>query len=134
MSHLLIFSNLSAVIFLFIVILLLFNMILLEALNKKVVTSRVRSDIVNSLKMQFPHVTIGSFDRQNLFYSVKSFDRGKAFLNELVAEISTCVDKADSTIIYCTTVKDVEEVISLFSNVIYLIFLFCMHMCRGNSS
>ncbi|KAI3450175.1 hypothetical protein Pfo_006840 [Paulownia fortunei] len=73
-------------------------------------TEKVRGDIVKSLKMQFPHVTIGSFDRQNLFYSVKSFDRGNAFLYELVMEISACVDKAGSTIIYCTTVKDVEQI------------------------
>ncbi|PIN07968.1 DNA helicase [Handroanthus impetiginosus] len=73
-------------------------------------TEKVRGDIVKSLKMQLPHVTIGSFDRQNLFYSVKSFDRSNAFLNELVTQISACVDKAGSTIIYCTTVKDVEQI------------------------
>ncbi|KAH6765361.1 hypothetical protein C2S52_000187 [Perilla frutescens var. hirtella] len=73
-------------------------------------TEKVRDDIIKSLKMQFPHVTIGSFDRQNLFYSCKSFDRGIVFLNALVAEISTFVDKTESTIIYCTTVKDVEEI------------------------
>ncbi|GFP97356.1 werner syndrome ATP-dependent helicase [Phtheirospermum japonicum] len=73
-------------------------------------TEKVRDDIIKSLKMPSPHVTIGSFDRQNLFYSVKSFDRGNAFLNELVTEISTCVDKGGSTIIYCTTVRDVEEI------------------------
>lgn len=73
-------------------------------------TEKVRDDIVKSLKMQYPRVTIGSFDRQNLFYSCKSFDRGSDFLNELVAEISTCVDKTESAIIYCTTVKGVEEI------------------------
>ncbi|KAL7152126.1 hypothetical protein ABFS83_04G076400 [Erythranthe nasuta] len=73
-------------------------------------TEKVRGDIVKSLKLQVPHVTIGSFDRQNLFYSVKSFDRGTAFLNELVTEISACADKAGSSIIYCTTVKDVEQI------------------------
>lgn len=83
---------------------------MLQALTIKVIASRVRGDIVKSLKMQSPHVTIGSFDRHNLIYSVKSFDRGSAFLNELVDEISTCVHKAESTIIYCTTVRDVEEV------------------------
>ncbi|GER31514.1 ATP-dependent DNA helicase recQ [Striga asiatica] len=73
-------------------------------------TEKVRDDITKSLKMKIPHVTIGSFDRPNLFYSVKSFDRGNAFMNELVKEISTCIDKGGSTIIYCTTVKDVEEI------------------------
>lgn len=84
-----------------------------------VTASRVRGDIVKSLKMQSPHVTIGSFDRHNLIYSVKPFDRGNAFLNELVDEISTCVRKAESTIVYCTTVKDVEEVI-YFSLTLYI--------------
>ncbi|KAL0458980.1 UNVERIFIED_CONTAM: putative ATP-dependent DNA helicase RecQ [Sesamum latifolium] len=96
--------------FLFIVILRLLNFVLLEASNKKVIISRVRGDIINSLKMQNPHVTIGSFDRKNLFYSVVSFDRSNTFLNELVSEISACVEKAGSTIIYCTTVKDVEQI------------------------
>ncbi|XP_047938847.1 ATP-dependent DNA helicase RecQ-like isoform X1 [Salvia hispanica] len=73
-------------------------------------TGKVRDDIVKSLKLQSPHITIGSFDRQNLFYSCQSFVRGSAFLNELVSEISTCAAKTESTIIYCTTVKDVEEV------------------------
>ncbi|KAL3828994.1 hypothetical protein ACJIZ3_017796 [Penstemon smallii] len=73
-------------------------------------TEKVRRDIINSLKLQFPYVTIGSFDRKNLFYSVKSFDRGNAFLNEFVKEISTYVDKAGSILIYCTTVKDVEQI------------------------
>ncbi|KAL0419366.1 UNVERIFIED_CONTAM: Werner syndrome ATP-dependent helicase [Sesamum radiatum] len=73
-------------------------------------TEKVRGDIINSLKMQNPHVTIGSFDRKNLFYTVVSFDRSNAFLNELVSEISAYVEKAGSTIIYCTTVKDVEQI------------------------
>ncbi|KAL0435168.1 UNVERIFIED_CONTAM: Werner syndrome ATP-dependent helicase [Sesamum radiatum] len=73
-------------------------------------TEKVRGDIINSLKMQNPRVTIGSFDRKNLFYSVVSFERNNTFLNELVSEISACVEKADSTIIYCTTVKDVEQI------------------------
>ncbi|XP_057789662.1 uncharacterized protein LOC131006526 isoform X2 [Salvia miltiorrhiza] len=73
-------------------------------------TEKVRDDVVKSLKLQSPHITIGSFDRQNLFYSCKSFVKGSAFLNELVAEISTCVNKTESTIIYCITVKDVEEI------------------------
>lgn len=88
----------------------------------KIITTRVRDDIVKSLKMQSPHVTIGSFDRQNLFYSCKSFVQGNAFLTELVAEISTCVNKTESTIIYCTTVKNVEEVITFLQHYILLSF------------
>ncbi|KAM7460393.1 hypothetical protein LguiB_036250 [Lonicera macranthoides] len=70
---------------------------------------RVRYDIVNSLKMKDPHVTIGSFDRENLFYGVKSFNRSSSFVDELVEEISKYVANAGSVIIYCTTIKDVEQ-------------------------
>ncbi|XP_051141552.1 uncharacterized protein LOC127258666 isoform X2 [Andrographis paniculata] len=72
-------------------------------------TEKVRLDIVKSLKMLCPFVTIGTFNRGNLFYSAKSFKRSDAFLNELVTEIIACV-KAGSTIIYCSTVKDVEQI------------------------
>lgn len=72
-------------------------------------TEKVRIDIINSLKMKDPYIAVGSFDRKNLFYGVKSFNRGSAFLDELVREVSKCV-VSGSTIIYCTTVKDVEQV------------------------
>ncbi|XP_022154483.1 uncharacterized protein LOC111021754 isoform X2 [Momordica charantia] len=73
-------------------------------------TEKVRFDIINSLKMKGPQVTIGSFDRTNLFYGVKSFNRGALFLNELVLDISKYVASGGSTIIYCTTIKDVEQI------------------------
>ncbi|PSS09571.1 Werner syndrome ATP-dependent helicase [Actinidia chinensis var. chinensis] len=73
-------------------------------------TEKVRIDIMNSLKMRDPYVTIGSFDRTNLFYGVKSFNRGVSFVEELVEEVSKCVANAGSTIIYCTTIKDVEQI------------------------
>lgn len=78
--------------------------------------SRVRSDIINSLKMKDPQVTVGSFDRTNLFYGVKSFNRGSLFMNELVLDISKYVSSGGSTIIYCTTIKDVEQVYSFASS------------------
>ncbi|KAL7247130.1 hypothetical protein ACSBR2_002113 [Camellia fascicularis] len=73
-------------------------------------TEKVRIDITDSLKMRDPYVTIGSFDRNNLFYGVKSFKRISSFVDELVGEVSKCVANAGSTIIYCTTVKDVEQI------------------------
>ncbi|XP_059626343.1 uncharacterized protein LOC132269235 [Cornus florida] len=73
-------------------------------------TEKVRNDIINSLKMKDPYVAIGSFDRNNLFYCVKSFNRGVSFVDEFIREISTYVANAGSTIIYCTTIKDVEEI------------------------
>ncbi|RAL42287.1 hypothetical protein DM860_012070 [Cuscuta australis] len=72
-------------------------------------TERVRSDIINSLEMKDPHVAIGSFDRKNIFYGVKSFTHGSLFVNELVEEAFKYAEDASSTIIYCTTIKDTEE-------------------------
>ncbi|XP_022859213.1 uncharacterized protein LOC111379993 [Olea europaea var. sylvestris] len=73
-------------------------------------TEKVRIDIINSLKMKNPHITIGSFDRQNLFYGVKYSDRSSAFVDELVKEISKYRNSRSSTIVYCTTVKDAEQI------------------------
>lgn len=73
-------------------------------------TAKVRTDIISSLKMKDPFVAIGSFDRRNLFYGVKSFSRGQSFINELVREISKLVPSSGSTIIYCTTIRDVEQI------------------------
>ncbi|CAI9770713.1 unnamed protein product [Fraxinus pennsylvanica] len=73
-------------------------------------TEKVRTDIINSLKMKNPHVTIGSFDRQNLFYGVKYSNRSSAFVDELVKEISKYTSSRNSTIVYCTTVKDAEQI------------------------
>ncbi len=71
---------------------------------------RVRIDIINSLRMNDPYVAIGSFDRKNLFYGVKHFNRGTLFMDELVQEISKFAGNGGSTIVYCTTIKDVEQV------------------------
>lgn len=72
-------------------------------------------DIVNSLKMENPYVKIGSFDRGNLFYGVKSFNRSQSFVEELVQEVSKFVRTDGSTIIYCTTIKDVDQVHYLYA-------------------
>ncbi|KAI3829909.1 hypothetical protein L1987_04040 [Smallanthus sonchifolius] len=73
-------------------------------------TEKVRKDITDSLKMKDPHIAVGSFDRKNLYYGVKSINRGPAFVDELVAQISKYVANGGSTIVYCTTVKDVQEI------------------------
>ena len=72
--------------------------------------------------MRDPYVSIGSFDRKNLFYGVKSFNRGQSSVDELVKEVTKFAANADSTIIYCTTIKDVEQVhyfITLFSTIAF---------------
>lgn len=76
-------------------------------------TENVRVDIINSLEMRSPHVSIGSFDRENLFYGAKLFNHGMAFVNELVDEISKYVKSACSTVVYCTSIKDAEQVFNL---------------------
>lgn len=79
-------------------------------------TEKVRLDIIKSLKMKDPYVAVGSFDRQNLFYGVKPFNRGYPFLDELVQEVSKSVATAGSTIIYCLTIKDVEQIHQLLES------------------
>ncbi|KAG4974968.1 hypothetical protein JHK87_031789 [Glycine soja] len=76
---------------------------------------RVQYDIIGSLKLNYPFVTIGSVDRTNLFYGVKLLNRGQSFIDELVREISKEVTNGGSTIIYCTTIKDVEQIFKSFA-------------------
>ncbi|KAL5759023.1 hypothetical protein ACOSP7_021634 [Xanthoceras sorbifolium] len=80
-------------------------------------TEKVRIDIINSLKMKDPYIAIGSFDRKNLFYGVKQINRGLLFMDELVQEISKFVASGGSTIVYCTTIKDVEQIFKALQEV-----------------
>ncbi|KAF7816268.1 Werner syndrome ATP-dependent helicase isogeny [Senna tora] len=77
-------------------------------------TEKVRVDIISSLKMHNPYVSIGSFDRPNLFYGVKPYNHGQHFVNELIQDISENVASGGSSIIYCTTIKDVEQISKSF--------------------
>ncbi|PKA61813.1 Mediator of RNA polymerase II transcription subunit 34 [Apostasia shenzhenica] len=76
-------------------------------------TEKVQNDIVQSLKMTDPYINIGSFDRQNLFYGVKPCNRTQSFQEELVAKILKYKASGGSTIVYCTTVKDTEQICQL---------------------
>ncbi|KAM5582897.1 hypothetical protein ABKV19_003015 [Rosa sericea] len=80
-------------------------------------TEKVLMDIVNSLKMENPYNKIGSFDRGNLFYGVKSFNRSRSFVHDLVQEVSKFVHMDGSTIIYCMTIKDVDQVFNSLKEV-----------------
>jgi ATP-dependent DNA helicase RecQ len=73
-------------------------------------TQRVRGDIATSLTLRIPHIVVGSFDRPNLFYGVKSCNRSMAFINELVKDVSKNCTVGGSTIIYCTTIRETEQV------------------------
>ncbi|KAI5082682.1 hypothetical protein GOP47_0002425 [Adiantum capillus-veneris] len=73
-------------------------------------TERVRIDIKKSLNLTNVYEVVSTFDRPNLFYGVKFINRTHAFREELAQEVMKDCQSGGSTIIYCTTVKDVEEV------------------------
>ncbi|WP_414541240.1 DNA helicase RecQ [Nostoc sp. CCY0012] len=67
-------------------------------------TDRVRSDIIQQLGLKQPSIHIASFNRQNLYYEVRTKSKSAyAELLELVREID------GSAIIYCLTRKKVDE-------------------------
>ncbi|TVU31871.1 hypothetical protein EJB05_23575 [Eragrostis curvula] len=79
-------------------------------------TDRVRTDIVSSLALRDPHVYIGTFDRPNLFYGVKLCDRSDSFTSDLAKDIQKKCFAGESTIIYCTTIKDTEQIFEALSS------------------
>ncbi|MBE9036412.1 DNA helicase RecQ [aff. Roholtiella sp. LEGE 12411] len=67
-------------------------------------TDRVRTDIIQQLGLKQPSIHIASFNRQNLYYEVRSKTKSAyAELLELVRE------NEGSAIIYCLTRKKVDE-------------------------
>ncbi len=71
-------------------------------------TARVRDDIVETLGLKAPLVWTASFDRPNLYFSVKRPASKKSELLRLVK-----LRKGKSGIVYCLTRKTVEEVCEL---------------------
>lgn len=66
-------------------------------------TAEVRADITRQLQLQDPFCYVSSFDRSNLYFSVqKPADKRHALLQLL--------DEEASSIIYCSTRKNVESV------------------------
>ncbi|NJR19465.1 MAG: DNA helicase RecQ [Calothrix sp. CSU_2_0] len=67
-------------------------------------TDRVRADIIEQLGLKQPNIHIASFNRENLYYEVRPKTKNSyAELLELVRENDS------STIIYCLTRKQVDE-------------------------
>ncbi|MEH1830890.1 MAG: DNA helicase RecQ [Nostoc sp.] len=67
-------------------------------------TDRVRADIIQQLGLKQPSIHVASFNRQNLYYEVRSKTKSAyAELLELVRE------NEGSAIIYCLTRKKVDE-------------------------
>ena len=60
--------------------------------------------------MNNPFISVGSFDRKNLFYGVKPYNRGLHIVDDLVQEISRSIASGGSAIVYCTRIKDVKQV------------------------
>ncbi|MCO5604621.1 hypothetical protein L7F22_058790 [Adiantum nelumboides] len=73
-------------------------------------TDRVRFDIKKSLNLANVFEVVSTFNRPNLFYGVKFINRSHAFREELAQQVMKDCQSGGSTIIYCTTIKDVEEV------------------------
>lgn len=67
-------------------------------------TPRVRSDIVEQLRLNDPAVLVGSFDRPNLVYRVIP----KQDINAQVAEVLRR-HSAEAAIVYCITRKETEQ-------------------------
>lgn len=66
-------------------------------------TAQVRADIITQLQLENPFCYVASFDRPNLYFSVqKPENKRRALLNLL--------DEETSSIIYCGTRKNVEDV------------------------
>ncbi|EFJ31593.1 hypothetical protein SELMODRAFT_408296 [Selaginella moellendorffii] len=73
-------------------------------------THKVREDILKSLMLKNAYIAVSSFDRSNIFYGVKPLTRSNAFREELATEVVKDLEQGGSTIVYCNTIKDVDEV------------------------
>jgi ATP-dependent DNA helicase RecQ len=72
-------------------------------------TERVRADIVQQLALRQPRVHVASFNRPNLFYSVRAKD------SRTYAEILARAKDGESGIIYCLARKRVDELAAQLS-------------------
>lgn len=67
-------------------------------------TDRVRNDIIQQLALKQPSIHIASFNRENLYYEIRSKTKSA------YAEILELIKESEgSTIIYCLTRKKVDE-------------------------
>ena len=74
-------------------------------------TQRVRTDIVQQLRLIDPEIYVSSFNRQNLYYEVKQ--KSKQPYHQLLSVINEYQDDAKgSGIIYCLSRKRVNEITS----------------------
>ncbi len=73
-------------------------------------TQRVRTDIVQQLRLNDPEIYVSSFNRQNLYYEVKQ--KSKQPYHQLLSLINDHQNQAkgSSGIVYCLSRKHVDEV------------------------
>jgi ATP-dependent DNA helicase RecQ len=69
-------------------------------------TQRVQQDIITQLALRQPEVYVASFNRQNLYYEVRS--KGRQAYRDLLREIRSV--RHGSCIVYCFSRKAVDEV------------------------
>jgi ATP-dependent DNA helicase RecQ len=75
-------------------------------------TETVREDCITQLTLEDPFIYVASFDRPNLYFSVQKPADKKRALRDLL-------DPSSSSIIYCSTRKNVERVYDYLSDLRY---------------
>lgn len=75
-------------------------------------TETVREDCITQLRLHDPFIYVASFDRPNLYFSVQKPKDKKRTLRDLL-------DPSSSSIIYCSTRKNVEGVYAYLSDLRY---------------
>ena len=73
-------------------------------------TKEVREDVVCTLGLVQPNITVTGFDRENLYYSVEHVRKKDAFVVDYIEKHPN-----DSGIIYCATRKNVDNLCELLS-------------------
>ncbi len=68
-------------------------------------TEEVRQDILRTLQLANPKVTVTGFERENLYYSVEHIRKKDDFILDYIGK-----HPADSGILYCATRKNVDKV------------------------
>ena len=72
-------------------------------------TQRVRTDIVQQLRLREPEVYVSSFNRQNLYYEVKQ--KSKQAYHQLLSIVNEYLgEEKGAGIVYCLSRKHVDEV------------------------
>ena len=74
-------------------------------------TERVREDILSSLALERPYITVTGFDRENLYFGVRRVRDKKEQIRCYLEE-----HREDSGIIYCATRKGVDELYLYLEN------------------